>query len=97
MRKLAKWIDTAASLAIIGLCMTVAVSYIRDWRYRPSAVEPQQKLSLSRGIRLAALDRLPLTANKTVVLVLSTTCQHCRANVPFYKPLLSKTGIWRVK
>jgi thioredoxin-related protein len=80
---IAKGIEQAVNIAIIVIALVVCGMFVRS--YLPSRSDVRQTISI--GSRLE-VQPVSWSGNaKNIVLVLSTTCQYCKASAGFYQRL----------
>jgi hypothetical protein len=83
--KLKKWLEIAANVAIICVCMLIAVVGVKRYLL-PS---PASAFSTpSKGTRLSVPGFDWSRSDRTLVMVLSTQCHFCSESAEFYKKLL---------
>jgi thioredoxin-related protein len=90
MKNLHQTLQTAANIAIIVVAVVLAGVFFTRY-FGPASAPPPVAAAGSREIeegakvQLADIDRRG--SDKTLVMVLSTTCRYCTASIPFYQKL----------
>jgi thioredoxin-related protein len=85
--KTVKKFEIAAYCAIIVLSIVACTALIKKFILTPSAGPSAMHLPVGKSM---ALDHDWTQSDKTLVLVLSETCQFCNESAPFYQTLLTK-------
>jgi hypothetical protein len=88
-------IETLANISIIIAALLFCTTLVHEkWLHRPSGLAPAaQTDNRLQGTNLHIDGVNWESANKTVVIALSTQCHFCRESVPFYKELTALPAV----
>ncbi|MBX3289951.1 MAG: hypothetical protein KF855_11470 [Acidobacteria bacterium] len=90
-----KRIELVANVAIILLAVVLGVILIDRYfsaQDKPTPPPSTVASSLTPGMEFPLKSLDLAKKEKTLVMVLSTTCRYCTASLPFYKDLVEKNG-----
>ncbi|MGC1786602.1 MAG: hypothetical protein WA718_07680 [Terriglobales bacterium] len=90
MDKMKKWLEVAANVAIICVCVLIAVVGVKRYLL-PGPVSAFS--TPSKGTRLSVPGFDWSRSNRTLVMVLSTQCHFCSESAEFYKKLLPEATL----
>jgi hypothetical protein len=88
--KLKKWLDVAANVAILGVCVLILVVGIKRY-ILPDSVSALAAPSAGTHLSVPGVDWSH--SNRTLVMVLSTQCHFCSESAEFYKRLLPEASL----
>lgn len=86
MNNLTKRIELLANIAIIVVAVLLGGALVRRYLW-PQAEPPQAQARIQPGTKLSVPGVEWEKNNRTLLLILSTTCRFCTENSPFYQRL----------
>lgn len=88
MRFLEKAANVAVIVGVVAFITVVVTDKLAPRAFRPGTANPATEL-VGKTVRIPGV-QYPRTRN-SLVLALSTACHFCKASLPFYKELASKS------
>lgn len=93
MSSLPRKIELLANVAIVIVAILLGVVLVKRFLL-PASPPPNdaQAVQIKPGMKLSLPDVTWDKSNKTLLLVLSTTCKYCTESAPFYQQLVKRKG-----